>query len=350
MPTIPCTATVRDIANATTINVRSGPGTHTAILTTLPTGASGLIVLDVQPDELLANAGGKVYQWFQLRLPDGATGWVRDDLLDIHGECASFGYKALPSPTPAFSLTRVPRPPTPEQERVRKAAFNITASFEGGSYDSYQNHDTGIISYGRFQFTLQSGSLFSVVDKFVEAAPDHPLAEKLRDHYLERLQKRDWSLRDDDTLRELLVKAAAEEAMQRAQDQVAHDVYWRRIYDLSIAPRGIVTPLGQAFLFDTGLHHGIFHNLLSLAETAFNVPPRSRLGHNGVSERDFIRQVALLRRDRLALLAQYRGLNGLKRRGDFWVDLVETGDWALRGDARGEVETYPGRRVAVRTP
>lgn len=351
MTTTPCTATVRAGDGVSSINVRSGPGTHADILMMLPVGTRGLKILNVESDEQLHNRDGKVYQWFRLRLPDGQTGWVRDDLLEIAGDCAPFGYPRLAAPAPAFSLTRAPaQPPTPEQERARRAAFNITASFESGGYDSYQSHDSGVISYGRFQFTLQSGSLYLVVEKYLEAVPSGDAAEKLRDLYLERLKKRDRSLRDDATLRDLLTKAAEDEAMRQAQDAVATDVYWRRISDLNIAPRRIVTPLGQAFVFDAGLHHGLYHNLLSLAETALGVAPRSRVGENGVTEQALIRQAALLRRDRLDLFARQWGLPGLKRRGGFWLALMDVGDWMLYGDLRGEVETLPGRRVVVRQP
>ena len=46
-------------------------------------------------------------------------------------------------------------PQAVELDRIRRAAFNITSTFEGSkTYANYQNYDAGIISYGRFQFTL----------------------------------------------------------------------------------------------------------------------------------------------------------------------------------------------------
>src|SRR5215207_5631585 len=181
MVSTPCLATVRGLAGFPFVNVRAGAGTHTAVQGTLPVGTANLKVLEVRPDELKKELNGKIYQWFRLEFPDGKTGWVRDDLLDIRGDCSAFGYGPLSELTYAFAVTRVERqPPTDTQERIRKAAFNVTAGFEGGGYASYQNFDAGIVSYGRFQFTLASGSLFSVLDRYLVAASTSPIANELR--------------------------------------------------------------------------------------------------------------------------------------------------------------------------
>src|SRR5689334_3237669 len=107
-----CAAIIRGLAGFPQVNVRSGPGMHTAISGTLPVGTSGLKVLEVRPDELQKESGGKIYQWFRVGLPDGSTGWVRDDLIDIQGDCVEFGYGPLAGAVSAFSLTRTkPKPP-----------------------------------------------------------------------------------------------------------------------------------------------------------------------------------------------------------------------------------------------
>ena len=127
MANVLCKASVRTESDFARINVRKGSGTNTEILTTLAVGTMDLTVRDVQPDQQQKAAlSGKVYQWFNVDLPDGGRGWIRDDLLDIVGDCGSVGYSSLPNPTWAFGLTRVEvivRPPG-DPERVRKAAFN----------------------------------------------------------------------------------------------------------------------------------------------------------------------------------------------------------------------------------
>ena len=45
----------------------------------------------MQPDQDNNALNGKVYQWFRLQFPNGATGWVRDDLVSLEGD-GTFGY------------------------------------------------------------------------------------------------------------------------------------------------------------------------------------------------------------------------------------------------------------------
>jgi hypothetical protein len=234
-----------------------------------------------------------------------------------------------------------------EKERIRLAAFNITSAFEGNKgYAMYQTYDAGIISYGRFQFTLASGSLASVMDGYLMRS-NSPVAQQLR-AYQARIKNRDVSLRNDTQLQNLLVQAAAEKAMQDAQDEVVVNSYWIPSQD-SVSVRGIQTPLGQALLFDMAIQHGPANKLIRKAEEELGVPPRSRLGENGLTEQQLIRQVVDVRRRALYAQAERDRLPGLKRRADFWVDLVQKGDWQLQGDANGNVWVL-GAPVQVRNP
>ncbi|GEM_PF-5347541 len=234
-----------------------------------------------------------------------------------------------------------------EKERIRLAAFNITAAFEGNKgYAMYQTYDAGIISYGRFQFTLASGSLASVVDSYLMRS-NSPVAEQLR-AYQARIRNRDASLRNDAQLQNLLVQAAAEKAMQDAQDEVVIKSYWIPSQD-SVTVRGIQTPLGQALLFDMAIQHGPANKLIRKAEEELGVPPRSRLVENGLTEQQLIQRVVDVRRRALYAQAERDRLPGLKRRADFWVDLVQKGDWRLQGDADGNVWVF-GAPVQVRNP
>lgn len=234
-------------------------------------------------------------------------------------------------------------------ENIRRAAFNITAAFEGSGYGAFQNYDKGVVSYGRFQFTLASGGLFTVLERYLAKA-ETETAVTLRSHYIQRVHDRDETLRHDADFKRLLLAAATDPAMAAAQDSVATEKYWDVVQALSIQPRNIQTPLGQALIFDMGINHGPRHDMLGLAEKALGAPPRSRLPENGLQEPALIRQVALVRQDRLHRLAENRGLPGLRARGDFWVGLVERGDFELAGDAHGLLHVLPGRWVSVFFP
>lgn len=397
---MPFTASIRGLPHNPSIievNTRTGPSTGYDVPLKAAVGAAGLVVLDVQPDENNTRFQDKVYQWFQLAFPDNQRAWVRDDLLAVQGDGVRFGYDVINESTFAFALTRrdviapgeevvnplaavpaptpapapaptpgpvpsptpagpapaapdVPAPaPTPleDSERVRLAAFNITEGFEGSGYDAYQNHDAGIVSYGRFQFTLAGSGLVTVLRKYIERSRSQ-IAADLRAAYLDRTQNHDPGLRHDMRLRELLIAASREPEMQLAQDETATELYWNVVQNLSVQPRGIRTPLGQALVFDMGINFGPRHGFLGAAERAIGVPPRSRLIENGRREEDLIRELANLRKQSHDRQAERDNLPGLSQRGDFWVNLIEHDDWLLEGDDEGMLVVKQGRRVRVR--
>ncbi len=368
MSTTPVIVTIRGIPNRPTVtefNVRSGPGTTFDKPFTARVGTEAVSLLEVRADANRANLNGKLYQWFRITFSDGREGWMRDDLLEIQGDLTAFGYSVVSQPTLAFALMRdetivVPKPqppvqptpeptPTDEQERVKRASFNITSAFEGGGYASYQNYDTGIVSYGRFQFTLAAGSLFGVLDRYL-AASNTPTANELRTSYYQRVRDREPNLRKDERFKTLLKQAAEEAPMQAAQDAIATERYWNVVQDLSIKPRNIMTPLGQALIFDMGINFGTRHGFLSRAEELLGVPPKSQLGKNGITEEELIAKLAELRRDSHYRQAERDNLPGLKVRGDFWVNLIKGSDWQLQGDADGLLVVKSGRSVQVRNP
>lgn len=223
----------------------------------------------------------------------------------------------------------------------------MTSAFEGGGYASYQTFDSGIVSYGRFQFTLAAGSFQTVITRYTERASG-PTADGLR-AYLPRIAAKEESLRKDDGLKTLCKEAAKDPIMQQIQDEVATEGYWQAVIELSIAPRSIQSALGHALIFDMAINHGRFNHLIPKTETELGVPNKSRVGENGVTEKTFITKLAQVRKDNLYALADKLKLPGLKKRGDFWVGLVAAGDWNLQGDANGNVNIN-GKIVQVRNP
>lgn len=354
----PCLAIIRAASDIAQVNVRTAPSLRAAVVRQMRVGTGGLRVVDVQPDREQTAVNGRVYQWFQLSLPDGNTGWIRDDLLLIQGACGAFGYSTLAVPTRAASLARDTTPdvetpsepvPSEERERVRKAAFNITAGFEGNGYDAYQTFDSGIVSYGRFQCTLASGALEAMLQTYLKTAKG-TRADQLKYQYMPRIKTKDYTLRNDEGLKTLLVQLADDPVMQAAQDEYATDAYFVVAERTSMIPRGIATPLGQAMVFDMAVHHGGWgteRDYLRPAEQSLGAGIKSKLGENGLSERQYLRRVGEIRRTRLYAIANARGWGGLKVRADFWMERMNAGDWDLRGDAQGEVETMPGKKVRV---
>ncbi len=357
-----CVAAVRPVSDFARINIRQGPGTHYPVTREIAVVTAQMAVREVRPDERGSSVNGRVYQWFRLALPDGSEGWVRDDLIEIEGACAAFGYGDLALPQRASTLARDPRPATPPggatpldeaaQTRIRLAAFSITAAFEGGGYDTYQTYDSGIVSYGRFQCTLASGGLEKLLEQYLTRATGSS-ADQLRLNYMPRIRSRDPELRADAGLRTLLQRLARDPLMQEAQNAYVTQAYWNAAFRQRALPRGMRTPLGLAMIFDMAIHHGnwrLERDYLRPAEQTLGASIRSVLGQNGLSEQQLLRRAAQIRRDRLYALAAARGLAGLRPRADFWLARIDASDWDLQGDARGEVEIKSGLRVQVKAP
>ncbi|MFN8371689.1 MAG: SH3 domain-containing protein [Anaerolineae bacterium] len=317
---------------------------------------------------------GKADQWIKVRTEAGLVGYVSAGFLKVEvgfqaapaattastsaTQPAAAASTPAPSPAPAATqpaaqpvtqpAVSVAAPSANDETRIRRAAFAITAAFEGHGYAAFQNFDSGVISYGRFQFTLSGGSLVTVVNNYL-AVSTSKIADDLRANYQQRISAKDETLRGDAHLKELLVMAASEKEMQNAQDEAARVGYWQQMLDLSATPRGLQLPLSLALGFDMAINHGLRHQHFGNAETALGVQPRSMVGINGLTEQQLITEVAKQRRDFMYRFAEKNNFPGLKVRGDFWAALVAKGDWNLQGDVNGNVNVN-GKTVQVRNP
>jgi hypothetical protein len=128
-----CLAKLAGRTDKTTVNVHTGPGLSRSLVMQAPKGATGLPVLDVRPDEGKSSRFGKTYRWFKLQFADGREGWVRDDLVEIVGDCRAVGYRNLSQYVNAFSYTHNPSQQTKQpgqsdkvNRRTRNASRNPT--------------------------------------------------------------------------------------------------------------------------------------------------------------------------------------------------------------------------------
>lgn len=224
---------------------------------------------------------------------------------------------------------------TPELDSIKPLAFRITAAWEGGDYDSYQNVDAGIVSYGRFQFTLAGGSLLRVIESYLAKRSPRSAPSMLL-QYLDRVRASDPALRHDAGFKDALEEASTLDAMHQAQDESADALYWQPAM-IQCAAFGITTALGRCYAFDTGVQLG--------PQNANFANALRDLGGQA-SEQALVTRAAGRRRDELYHQAERDNLPGLKARGDFWVNLCAAGDWNLRGQ-KGVLTLKPGVKVAV---
>jgi hypothetical protein len=160
----------------------------------------------------------------------------------------------------------------------RPVIWAITSIFESGRPEgnpaAYQNRDAGVVSYGKHQATLASGSLAAVLDAFFRRSSSQA-SQALKEEFGHRVHQRDASLRDNTRLKELLQAAAAEAAMSEAQDEIFENNFYRPAVDQA-RKRGIRTPLGVAAIYDTRIQGGLGDVLL--ATTARVGPSAGEVG------------------------------------------------------------------------
>ncbi|GAB5494367.1 MAG: hypothetical protein Phog2KO_45820 [Phototrophicaceae bacterium] len=387
---------IPNIPSITEINIRGGASTDNDLLFKVPVGMSGQRILDVAQDTGKARRDEKIYQWFKLQFDGGAVGWVRDDLIEIQGDCTKFGYPDLSEPTFAFALThnpdlasndnseeasipvsapdpvapkvtgtvwKAPGPTTEpvmtpvlasgdfptakdDLERLRTLAFRFTASWEGG-FSAINNYDSGIVSYGFLQFTLAGGSLISLIQNYLNKSQSET-AEGLR-KMLPRIEARDELLRDDRNFLDLLRDAADEQEMIDAQYEIGTNGYWQQVVDGYIVSRDLQYPLTWALLFDMGVNFGVNHGFVRLAERDLGVPSRSNPALSGLGEEQLVTYIIQLRKRSHDRQAASTGFVGLANRGNFWMKLATDGDWYLQGGATGNFVSN-GHTISAKNP
>jgi len=85
------------------VNVRSAPGINNSTILFQSPVDSTATCTEVKADPAGDRFQGQVYKWFNLTFSDGRAGWVRDDLLDLQGDCSPFGYGNYDARTYAFT-------------------------------------------------------------------------------------------------------------------------------------------------------------------------------------------------------------------------------------------------------
>ncbi|MBA3868892.1 MAG: chitosanase, partial [Anaerolineae bacterium] len=131
-------------------------------------------------------------------------------------------------------------------------AAGITAEFEG-RYDSVQQIDKAVISYGRFQFTLTSGNLSNVLRSWRDGPTSQgqaPKAWAIINASMDRVTAQDASLADNNEFKNALRQAGRTQSMREAQDNYGQ----RNFFDpaVKLANReGVQSRVGQAIYFDT---------------------------------------------------------------------------------------------------
>jgi carboxypeptidase C (cathepsin A)/subtilisin family serine protease len=135
-----------------------------------------------------------------------------------------------------------------------RIANDITGAFEGGKTDTLNLYDLGIISYGKHQATLASGTLYGILRRYTELSKSQSAVKM--SSYLERVNRGDESLREDAEFVRLLKDAAKDPEMERAQDEEFSRQYWEPA-KARAAKGNVKSALGHVIFYDTRVQGGL---------------------------------------------------------------------------------------------
>ena len=171
------------------------------------------------------------------------------------------------------------------QNTYHRIANDITSAFEGGKPGTLNLYDRGIISYGKHQATLASGTLYPILKRYTELSSSET-ARKMS-AYLERVKQKDETLREDQDFIQLLKDAAREPEMNRAQDEEFTRQYWEPSKQ-SAREAGIKSALGYAILYDTRVQGGV-QKVLKKTMELLGGKIGNTVGGKEITEQEFLR-------------------------------------------------------------
>ena len=180
---------------------------------------------------------------------------------------------------------------SPYQNTFHRIASDITSAFEGGKIGTLNLYDLGIITYGKHQATLHSGTLYPILKRFTELSST--ATSTAMAGYLKRVEARDETLREDSAFIALLKEAAKEDEMDRAQDQEFTLQYWEPA-KRKAAKDNIKTALGHAIYYDTKIQGGLEY-LAGLTQKKLGGTTGQTVAGKEILEEDSLRTFVLQR-------------------------------------------------------
>jgi len=171
------------------------------------------------------------------------------------------------------------------QNTFHRIASDITGAFEGGKPGTLNLYDLGIISYGKHQATLASGTLYPILKRYTELSSSE--TAKKMSAYLDRVKQRDETLREDRDFIQLLKDAAKEPEMNRAQDEEFARQYWEP-GKKAAREAGIKSALGYVILYDTRVQGGM-QQVLKKTQERLGGKSGDTIGGREITEQEFLR-------------------------------------------------------------
>jgi len=207
-------------------------------------------------------------------------------------------------------------------ELQKKTALAIVNIFESGrplgDYGcvTVMKGDTGHLTYGRSQTTLESGNLALLLHAYCDAGG--ALSDALTP-FLPAFDHKDFKLDINEKVKGLLRDAGHDPVMKKAQDDFFDRVYWASALK-SADYIGVKKPLGISVIYDSRIQ-GAYHIIRDLTI--------SRYGRvNAAGEDEWIKAYVSVRRDWLANNPN-EALHPTVYRMDAFKSLIDENKWDL---------------------
>lgn len=239
-----------------------------------------------------------------------------------------------------------------QREITRQIAFRITGVFEAPSYSTIQTVDNGIISYGQHQATLVSGTLETVLQRYLDFS-ESEISKKI-EPFMNSVKAKDRSLKSDTNFLNLLKKAGEESEMHIAQDSVFIEKYWNPAIQKSIE-ENLKSPLAFLCFYDTNVQGGLDSCIERTKNKLVNTQP---------SEQKYVQTFLKSRRERLLEIAERQINSGkptkvrngqmlknsAKHRVGSLIKLAEAGNLNLVGEMDINGTKVKGRNTELPKP
>jgi hypothetical protein len=198
------------------------------------------------------------YNWWHVRYDDGTVGWSFENGLD-----SALDNSEIESVTEASSnkFNKGDRIETNRNLYVRSEPGKKSAIETPNAYAGYNNYDNGIVSYGRIQFIAKGGTgspLYRLLESYTTQSQSE--TSKQLKTYVDGAKDgtKPWGepLRNDKTFHDLLMKAASEETMQTAQDELFKKDYYDKAKAKATEDK-VTSALGIAIYCDAAVNRGL---------------------------------------------------------------------------------------------
>jgi chitosanase len=154
---------------------------------------------------------------------------------------------------------------TPLQKATAQAVVQIfeTGKIRGDyAQVTLLKGDTGGLTYGKAQTTLNSGNLATLLDEYCRE-PGAVYAPSIH-LQLPRLRDKDPALNGDTTFHETLERAGDDPIMHRVQDRFFDRLFWKPV-EADAQRKGFRSPLAHCIFYDSRIH-GSLRRVLDMTE------------------------------------------------------------------------------------